>query len=163
ESYFRLLGAIDVETKAEASVARSLLHAVSVYVADDSSSPYGKFLAAQFAKAFTTQGGTVIGTSSVSAQNLTASVDATVSGIVNAGPNLVYFAGSTTFGAGALKAALVARGSSVPMLSSDNVAGDPQYIQQAGAAAVNTYATSPIPDRQALTSLRAQDFISAYT
>jgi branched-chain amino acid transport system substrate-binding protein len=162
ESYFRLLGADDVEAKADASVARSLLHANSAYVVIDSAALYGKPTADYFSQAFTAQGGTVIGTNTLTTQD-SASVNTVVSAIVNSGANFVYFAGIAGGDAGVLKAALAAQGSSVPMLCSSGVAGDPTYQQQAGTAAANTYGTTPIPDRQALTGLHAQEFISAYT
>jgi branched-chain amino acid transport system substrate-binding protein len=161
ESYFRLLGADDVQAQAGASVAYALLHASKAYVVDDSS-VYGTLVATQFARSFMAQGGTVIGTRSVNAQN-SDSINSVATTIVNSNPDVVYFGGSTGGGAGALKAALGAQGSSVPMVSGERVAGDPTYLQQAGAAAGNTYATSSIPDHVALTTLHAQEFISAYT
>jgi branched-chain amino acid transport system substrate-binding protein len=162
ESYFRLLGTDDVEAKADASVARSLLHAASAYVVTDSATSYNTFLANYFSQAFTEQGGAVIGTASVMTQDST-SVNTVVSAIVNSGASFVYFATIAAGDAGVFKAALAAQGSSVPMLCSNAVSGDPTYQQQAGAASANSYATSPFPDRQALTGLHAQDFISAYT
>jgi branched-chain amino acid transport system substrate-binding protein len=58
----------------------------------------------------------------------------------------VFYGGTTSNGAGLLKQQLARAGFSGPFVSGDGIVSDPQYLQDAGSAAENTYATALGPD-----------------
>jgi branched-chain amino acid transport system substrate-binding protein len=156
--YFRTV-ANDVEQgQLAAYVASHTLGARTVVVIDDESD-YGVGLANAFSAAFTSHGGVVTRVSDSTAQF---SFCPAVSTILAANPDLVYYGGITSGGGALLKRCLVADGYTKPLLGGDGIANDPAWLGTAEAGADNTYGTLAAPDVSALTSPRAQAFVSAY-
>lgn len=164
ESYFRLVATDDVQGKVDADIANgsdALLTGVkSAYVVDDNTT-YGKGLAQFFTQQFKSNGGTIVGTASLTTPTQGAS-PALATTIIAAKPDMVFYGGVTSQGGGALKAGLVAKGGNMPMVGGDGIADDPTWLTTTAAAAVNTYGSVAAPDISGLTSSAATKFISDY-
>ena len=159
ENYFRITTTDDVEGAVDAQLALEMA-LKKAYVVDDSQL-YGKNIAAFFAQAFTSHGGTVSGSASIAGTD-TAQLDTLVARMKAANPDVVFYGGQTASGA-ALRAAMASGGSGgVPMLGSSSIANDPLFVQSAGMAAEGTLATVAAPDVSALTSSTAQQFVKDY-
>jgi branched-chain amino acid transport system substrate-binding protein len=159
ESYFRITTTDDVEGAAGAQVALEMAKK-KAYVVDDAQ-PQGKNIAAFFAQAFTSHGGAVSGTASITGTDTT-QINALVASIKAANPDVVYYGGLTATGA-ALRAAMSSGGlAGVPMLGNNGIANDAMFVQSAGAAAEGTLATVAAPDVSALTSPAALQFVKDY-
>ena len=161
EYYFRVCATDNVQGKVDAQIAAGApINAKTAYVIDDSTT-YGKGLANFFTQNFTSNGGTVIGSQSISAAQVS-SLNSLASTIAGKNPDVVFYGGVTSQGGGALKKDLVAAGYNKAMVGGDGIADDPGWLQTAGSAAVNTYGTVAAPDTSSLTSSDAQAFKSAY-
>lgn len=162
EYYFRVCATDDVQGKVDAQIAAGApINAKTAYVVDDSTT-YGKGLANFFTQNFQSGGGTVIGTQSISAAQVS-SLNSLASTIAGKNPDVVFYGGVTSQGGGALKKDLVAANYSKPMVGGDGIADDPAWLQTAGAqAAVGTYGTVAAPDTSSLTTSDAQKFKSDY-
>ena len=163
EYYFRVPATDDVQGKVDAQIAASApINAKTAYVVDDSS-VYGAGLADFFKQNFTSGGGTVAGSHSITASEVS-SLNSLAATIVNAKPDVVFYGGVVSQGGGALKRALVTAGYSGPVVGGDGIAADPSWITTAGASAAgNTYGTVAAPDPASLTTADAAAFKSAYT
>jgi branched-chain amino acid transport system substrate-binding protein len=161
ESYFRLPGTDDVQGKVDADIALAApVSAKSAYVVDDNTT-YGKGLASYFTQEFTSQGGTIVGSTSITPDQVS-NLPQLATTIVGKNPSVVFYGGVTSGGGGALKKDLVDKGGNMPMVGGDGIADDPAWLTTSGAAAVNTFGTVAAPDISGLTSASAQEFISAY-
>ena len=161
EYYFRLPGTDDVQGKVDAEVAaQAPVNAKTVYVVDDDST-YGIGLANYFVTNFQGNGGTILGRSSITAQQAS-SFPSLASTIASKHPDAVFFGGVTSGGGGLLKKDLVAAGYTAPMVGGDGIAEDPAWTQAAGAAASGTYGSVAAPDTSEFTSGRAATFVSDY-
>jgi branched-chain amino acid transport system substrate-binding protein len=160
--YFRLPGTDDVQGKVDADIALAApVSATTAYVVDDSTT-YGKGLATVFTQEFTAKGGTIAGSTSITA-NQVSSLPQLATTIISKNPGVVFYGGVTSGGGAALKKALVEKNGNMPMVGGDGIADDPAFLQTAGAAAaVNTYGTVAAPDISGLTNATAQKFISDY-
>ena len=163
EYYFRTPANDVVQGKVDAQIATSApISAKTAYVIDDSTT-YGAGLASYFTDAFKTDGGTIVGSHSITPQEVSTfnSLAATIKG---ANPGVVFYGGVVSQGGGALKKALVAAGFTGPVVGGDGIAADPSWISTAGASAAgNTVGTVAAPDPGSLTSSDATAFKSAYT
>jgi branched-chain amino acid transport system substrate-binding protein len=159
--YFQT-SANDVEQgQLDAYMAAHVLGAKTAFVVYDNSIDYGADLAQFFTSAFTrTAGHRVV----LYPDNITnmLSLSVVVSAIVAANPDLVFYGGVTPGGGAELKRALVEAGYTKPLLGGDGIANDPAWLAIAGADAADTYGTVAAPDVSALTSRRAQQFVSTY-
>jgi branched-chain amino acid transport system substrate-binding protein len=161
ESYFRLPGTDDVQGKVNADIALAApISATTAFVVDDNTT-YGKGIAKTFTTEFTSKGGTVVGSTSITPDQVS-NLPQLATTIVGKNPAVVYYGGVTSGGGGALKKDLVEKGGNMPMVGGDGIADDPAWLTTAGAAAVNTYGTVAAPDISGLTSATAQSFITAY-
>lgn len=159
--YFRIPANDVAQGKADATVALSpQVKGTSAYVIDDNTT-YGKGLADYFTQAYQAGGGQVKGRQSVTPQQVS-SFPQLATTIKNSGAAIVYYAGVTSQGGGALKKDLVAAGYNGYMVGGDGIAQDPGWLTTAGSAAVGTIATIAAPDTSALNNSAAQAFISAY-
>jgi branched-chain amino acid transport system substrate-binding protein len=136
------------------------LAAHAVFIVDDGSLS-GKTLAAAFSQELHARQGTVAGQSSI-ALTTPDSAQAAVSAIIEANPDLVFFAGGTTTGA-ELRATLSLTGApGLVILTAGPIADHPGWASAVGmpAAAANTTALLPAQDLSALSG--AKDFVAAY-
>ncbi|HEY1390286.1 MAG TPA: branched-chain amino acid ABC transporter substrate-binding protein [Ktedonobacterales bacterium] len=161
ESYFRLPGTDDIQGKVDADIALAApVSATTAYVIDDNTT-YGKGLAKVFTTEFTSHGGSIVGSTSITPDQVS-NLPQLATTIVSKNPTAVFYGGVTSGGGGALKKDLVEKGGNMPMVGGDGIADDPAWITTAGSAAVNTYGTVAAPDISGLTSATAQSFITAY-
>ena len=161
EYYFRIPGNDVVQGKVDAQVAQSApINAKACYVVDDDST-YGKGLAKYFTATFTGNGGTVAGTASITAAQIS-SLPSLAATIKSKNPDCVFYGGVTSGGGGALKKDLVSAGYNGPMVGGDGIADDPAFLTAAGSAAVNTYGSVAAPDTSQFTSGAAAKFVSDY-
>lgn len=162
EWYFRTPATDDVQGKVNAEMALGApINAKAAFVIDDSTT-YGAGLADFFKTNFTSGGGTVVGSHSITPQEVS-SFNSLAATIVAAKPDVVYYGGVVSQGGGALKKALVAAGFNGPVVGGDGIADDPSWITTAGASAAgNTYGTVAAPDPSSLTSADAATFKTAY-
>jgi len=161
EAYFRLAGTDDVQGKVDADIALAApLSATTAYVIDDNTT-YGKGLAKVFTTEFTSHGGSIVGSTSITPDQVS-NLPQLATTIVSKNPGVVFYGGVTSGGGGALKKDLVEKGGNMPMVGGDGIADDPAWLTTAGSAAVNTYGTVAAPDISGLTSASAQTFITAY-
>ncbi len=161
ESYFRLPGTDDIQGKVDADIALAApVSATTAYVIDDNTT-YGKGLAKVFTTEFTSHGGSIVGSTSITPDQVS-NLPQLATTIVSKSPTVVFYGGVTSGGGGALKKDLVEKGGNMPMVGGDGIADDPAWITTAGSAAVNTYGTVAAPDITGLTSASAQSFITAY-
>ena len=153
---FRVCTTDAVQGPAAADYATKLLGLKKAYVVDDST-PYGEGLAAEFAKQFAANGGTVVGTAKTTDKDT--DFNALVTKMKGAGPDIIYYGG--IYNAGALLAKQSKDGGlSAPLMGGDGLY-DPEFVKLAGAtAAEGDFATSvglPIDKLP-----KGQDFKAAY-
>jgi len=161
EYYFRLPGTDDVQGKVDAQIAAAApVNAKSVYVVDDNST-YGIGLANYFTTNFQSGGGSILGRSSITAQQAS-SFPSLAASITSKHPDAVFFGGVTSGGGGLLKKALAAAGYTGPMVGGDGIAEDPAWLTAAGSAANGTYGTVMAPDTSQFTQGPAATFLSQY-
>ncbi|HEV7126944.1 MAG TPA: branched-chain amino acid ABC transporter substrate-binding protein [Ktedonobacterales bacterium] len=159
-TFFRLTAPDDVQAIAEVRLATAAgeRHA---YLVDDAST-FGITMAAFFSQAFLAQGGVIAGHASLAATTPAALQTVVDSLRASSAPDVIFYAGQSPTG-GALRAALTASGlAALPLIGTSGIAGDPAFIQAAGAAAAGTQATLATPDLSALTSEAASQFTTAY-
>lgn len=161
EYYFRLCGTDDVQGKVDAQIAHDApVNGTTAYVVDDSTT-YGKGLATVFTQNFQALGGTIVGSTSIT-PNQVSNLPQLATTIISKNPNVVFYGGVTSGGGGALKKDLVEKNGNMPMVGGDGIADDPAWLTTAGAAAANTYGTVAAPDISGLQSGVASKFISDY-
>ncbi len=163
EYYFRVPATDDVQGKVDAQIALAApINAKTAYVVDDSTT-YGAGLADFFKQNFTSGGGTVVGTHSITSSEIS-SLNSLAASIASANPDVVFYGGVTSQGGGVLKKDLVAAGYSKPLVGGDGIADDPSWITTASASAAgNTYGTVAAPDPASLTTSDAAKFKSDFT
>lgn len=156
ENYFRVCTIDSVQGPAAADYAYNVAGAKTAYVVDDST-VYGEGLAAEWAKQFQANGGTVAGTEKTGDKDT--DFKALVSKIKAANVDIVYYGGIYNSGA-LLSKQMKEGGVAVPMMSGDGCY-DPEYIKLAGAAnAEGDFCSSigfPVDKLP-----KAQDFKAAY-
>jgi branched-chain amino acid transport system substrate-binding protein len=158
--FFRTIANDAEQGQLAAYVVAHVLGARTAFVTDDNTT-YGVTLANSFAHAFAGTAGQRVVSYTPFPGNMF-SVSPLVDGILALHPDLVFYGGVTSGGGAALKRALVEAGYTKPLLGGDGIANDPAWLTSAGYGAANTYGTVAAPDVSALTSRRAQQFVSAY-
>ncbi|MGB4593636.1 MAG: branched-chain amino acid ABC transporter substrate-binding protein [Coriobacteriia bacterium] len=129
KNYFRVCTVDSVQGPAAADYAYKVAGKKVAYVVDDST-VYGEGLAAEWAKQFAANGGTVAGTEKTGDKDT--DFKALVSKIKAANVDIVYYGGIYNSGA-LLSKQLKEGGVAVPMMSGDGCY-DAEYIKLAGAA-----------------------------
>ncbi len=164
-AFFRLAPTDDVlgKSAADLAVAPTASHGLaahSVFLVDDATAS-GKAATAAFAKELKAKGGAVAGQ-----QSLTTGVNdngqLVVNAIVEAFPDLVFYAGGLTAGA-ELRSTLSLSGSpQTPILAAGPVADNPGWSDAVGQALISTHTTGVLPasDLDHLDS--AKSFVSAW-
>ncbi|MGE5335617.1 MAG: branched-chain amino acid ABC transporter substrate-binding protein [Nitrososphaerota archaeon] len=161
EYYFRLCGTDDVQGKVDAQIAHDApVNGTTAYVVDDSTT-YGKGLATVFTQNFQALGGTIVGSTSIT-PNQVSNLPQLATTIISKNPSVVFYGGVTSGGGGALKKDLVEKNGNMPLVGGDGIADDPAWLTTAGAAAVNSYGTVAAPDISGLQGGVASKFISDY-
>jgi branched-chain amino acid transport system substrate-binding protein len=161
EAYFRLPGNDVVQGKVDAEVAAAApISCTNAYGVDDDTT-YGIGLWNYTQSTFTSNGGKVVGHSSIQATQASSfpSLAATIKGT---NPDCVFLDGVTSGGLGILWKDLVNAGFKGPAVGGDGIAEDPAWLTTAGSAAGNTYGSVAAPDTSQLTSGVAASFVSAY-
>jgi branched-chain amino acid transport system substrate-binding protein len=136
-TYFRVCATDDIQGPVAADYAYDKLGKKKVYILDDTES-YGKGLADQFEKEFKAKGGTVLGHDGVPKN--TTDYSSILTKAAAAGPDLLYFGGTTATGIPIARKQMKAAGLDIPLMGGDGIQED-QYLKTAGADADNTYAT----------------------
>ncbi len=153
---FRVCTTDAVQGPAAADYATKLLGFKTAYVVDDST-PYGEGLAAEFAKQFAANGGTVIATAKTSDKDT--DFNALVTKMKATNPDVIYYGGIYTAGALLAKQAKEG-GMAAPLMGGDGLY-DAEFVKLAGeAAAEGCFATSvglPIDKLP-----KGQEFSAAY-
>ena len=153
---FRVCTTDAVQGPAAADYATKLLSFKTAYVVDDST-PYGEGLAAEFAKQFAANGGTVIDTAKTSDKDT--DFNALVTKMKATSPDLIYYGG--IYNAGALLAKQSKEAGMKSALMGGDGLYDAEFVKLAGeAAAEGDFATSvglPIDKLP-----KGQDFSAAY-
>lgn len=161
-AYFRICGTDDVQGKVDAQIAYGdPVNARKVVTVDDNTT-YGIGLANFFDQDFKADGGTILGSRLQLTSNDVAKVGSLADQIKALGPDAVFFGGVAGQGAGALKKQLAAKGFNKPLVGGDGIATDVSYLNNAGDAGVDTYATTAAPGLSKLTSAAATKFQSDY-
>jgi branched-chain amino acid transport system substrate-binding protein len=165
EAYFRLPGNDVVQGNVDALLALgtlrgSPLSCKTAYFVDDDST-YGIGLANYTIDSFTTYGGKDLGRSSTQSTQV-GSLSSLAGSIASTNPDCVFLDGVTSGGLGLLKQDLVTAGYGGPAIGGDGIAQDPAWLQAAGSAAVNSYASAMAADIETFTSGAGAAFIRDY-
>jgi branched-chain amino acid transport system substrate-binding protein len=164
-SFFRLTADDNAIAAAAADLALASpqahgLGSHSVYVVDDGS-PSGKAQSAAFQAELKTGHGTVAGSRSVALGD-EISMQTTVSAIVEASPDSVYFAGDPAAAADLRRTLTQTGAPQLVLLTAGAAADDPAWSDTVGAPVLSGYTVGLLPT-QALTKLAgAQAFQTAY-
>jgi len=154
--FFRTVLRDDLQGSADADYAYHHLHARRAYVIDDNES-YGLGIADVFARAFAHDGGTVLERS-----HLTAGQQDFMPLLTRAQgmhPDLVYFGGVVSSGAGLLRRQMVKLGMTSTFMGGDGIKED-GFILSGGAAANGAYCSDGAPDLDAMPE--ASQFLKDY-
>lgn len=137
------------------------LGAHSVFVVTDGS-PSGGAMAAAFNQELKGKRGSVAGQRNITPGDVI-NVQAAVSAIVAAQPDLVFYAGGVQGGAEVRGTLSLTGVPGLPLLAAGAMGGDPDWVTQVGVApaAANTTALLPARDLSALPG--AKSFVTAYT
>lgn len=136
-TYFRVAATDDIQGPAGADYAYDKLNLKKVYLLDDTES-YGKGIADNFGKEFTKKGGTVLGHEGV--PKGTTDYSSILTKIAAAGPDLVFYGGTSSNNIPLARKQMQASGLTVPLMGGDGIV-DEQYNKVAGDAAVGSYGT----------------------
>lgn len=134
----------------------------SVFMVDDGSAS-GMATGAAFTQELAGKGASLAGKATI-ALDKPDSAQAAVTAIIQANPNLVFYAGGMATGA-ALRSTLSLTGApDLPILTTGPIANDRGWSTAVGGspAAANTAALLPAPDLSTLTSATAKAFTAAY-
>jgi branched-chain amino acid transport system substrate-binding protein len=163
-AFFRLPPTDDIAGKVAADLAMAPqskgLAAHAVYILDDGTAS-GKALAAAFKQELQANRGTVVGQESLT-MGPSDNSQSIVSAIVEANPDIVYFAGG--IGAGAeLRSSLSLSGApQLTMLASGPIADDPAWGTAVGLPAASAYTTGILPAQDLSKLPNTQDFVTAF-
>jgi branched-chain amino acid transport system substrate-binding protein len=164
-AFFRLPPTDDIAGKVAADLAlapqQSMgLAAHAVFIVDDGT-PSGKALAAAFKQELQANQGTVVGQESLT-MGVSDNSQPIVSAIVEANPDIVYFAGG--IGAGAkLRSTLSLSGApQLTILASGPIADDPTWGTAVGLPAASADTTGILPAQDLSKLPNTQDFVTAF-
>ena len=148
---------------ADLAVAPAQAHglaAQSVFIVDDGSLS-GKALAAAFAREITAKNGAVAGQKSL-VIDAPDTVQSVVTAIIEAQPDVVFFAGDTAAGA-ELRSTLSLTGApQLVILTAGPIADDPTWSAAVGVVAASGYTTAILPAQDLSALANAKRFVAAY-
>jgi branched-chain amino acid transport system substrate-binding protein len=169
KAFFRLTQTDNAAGKAAAdlAVAPASTHGLSahaVFVVDDGSSS-GKALAAAFIQQLKAKHGSIAGQQSMivgAPVNVLGSAQSVVTTIIEASPDIVFYAGDIPGGA-ELRSTLTLTGApQLPILAAGPLADDPAWSTTMGAAAASNFTTALLPAQDLSTLPKAKSFVAAY-
>jgi len=143
-NYVRVATTDDVQGPAGAQYAYNDLGARNALIIDDTET-FGKGVADQFEKEFTSLGGTVV--DRVGAPGSTTDYTSILTAAKSKNPDVVYFGGVTTTGGGVLRKQMAQAGmGDLPYVGPDGIVDgsgttDGSFVNIAGEAAANSYGT----------------------
>jgi branched-chain amino acid transport system substrate-binding protein len=163
-TYFRVIATDLQQSEILAHIGTKVLNLKKAYVIDDQEA-YGRGLALLFAKFFTQDGGTVVGTASLPGATKTFATQMSVAQAK--GADLIFFGGTTGNGCGLVRRDMASAGLNLPLLGGDGCQ-DTKFIKDANSgskatAAEGSQATSA-PDVSKLSSSATffQQYAAAY-
>ncbi len=164
-SFFRMTADDNAAAAAAADLALAStqangLGAHSVYVVDDGSLS-GKAQSAAFQAELKAGHGSVAGSSSVTLGDAI-STQTTVSAIIEADPDCVFFAGDLQAAADLRRTLTQTGAQQVVILTAGAVANDPGWGDAVGAADLSAYTTGLLPAQDLSKLTGAQSFVNAY-
>jgi branched-chain amino acid transport system substrate-binding protein len=155
-AYFRVCTNDTNQGGALAQFAKKL-HYAKAFIIDDNET-YGKGLADSFEAHFTKAGGTALGHEHITANQQ--DFKALLTKIKSAGPDMVFFGGTTSTGGGLIRRQMGDVGmAKVGYMGGDGIS-DPEFISTAGSMADGAYFSVAAPDATKL--FTAKSFVSAY-
>ncbi len=155
-TYFRVCTTDDIQGPVGADYAYDKLGAKKVYILDDTET-YGKGLADQFEKEFKAKGGTVLGHDGV--PKGTTDYSSILTKIASAGPDLLYYGGTSSNNIPLARKQMKAAGLDIPLMGGDGIV-DAEYVNVAAADAEGSYGTVAAVNAATLPS--AQKFLTDY-
>ncbi len=136
------------------------LAAGSIFIVDDGALE-GKALAAIFAREISARHGTIAGQQSI-VVDAPDSMQSTVTAIIEAHPDVVFFAGATAVGA-QLRSTLSLTGApQLVILTAGPIANDPGWSTAVGVAAAAAFTTAILPAQDLAALVSAKRFVAAY-
>ncbi|MDQ3927576.1 MAG: branched-chain amino acid ABC transporter substrate-binding protein [Chloroflexota bacterium] len=155
-TYFRVAATDDIQGPAAADYAYTELGLKKVYVLDDTET-YGKGIADNFAKRFQELGGTVLGHDGV--PKGTTDFSSIMTKVAAAGPDVVYYGGTSSNNIPLARKAMKASGLDVPLMGGDGIQ-DAEFLNVAGEDAIGSYSTVAAVNVETLEE--AKQFIADY-
>jgi branched-chain amino acid transport system substrate-binding protein len=155
-TYFRVCTTDDRQGAAGATFARKL-NLKKAFLIDDNET-YGKGLADVFETEFKKQGGAVLGHEHITKGQQ--DFKALLTKIHSAGPDMIFFGGTTASGGGLVRKQMADVGMrDIKYVGGDGIS-DEEYVKETGDMANNSYYTVAAPETSKLASAKA--FIAAY-
>lgn len=155
-TYFRTAATDDIQGPASADYAYNELKLTKAYVLDDTET-YGKGIADNFAKRFEELGGTVLGHDGV--PKGTTDFSSIMTKVAAAGPDVVFYGGTSSNNIPLARKAMKASGLDVPLMGGDGIQ-DAEFLNVAGEDAVGSYSTVAAVNVETLDE--AKQFIADY-
>ncbi|MDQ5825957.1 MAG: branched-chain amino acid ABC transporter substrate-binding protein [Chloroflexota bacterium] len=155
-TYFRVAATDDIQGPAAADYAYNELKLTKVYVLDDTET-YGKGIADNFKRRFEELGGTVLGHDGV--PKGTTDFSSIMTKVAAAGPDLVYYGGTSSNNIPLARKAMKSSGLDVPLMGGDGIQ-DAEFLNVAGEDAVGSYSTVAAVNVETLDE--AKQFIEDY-
>lgn len=164
-SFFRLTADDSAAATAAARLALAPpaahgLGARTAFIVADGS-PSGKAQAAAFQAAFTTSHGIIVGSRRVT-QDDEISMQSAVSAVIEANPDMVFFAGDPTVGADLRRTLTQTGAPQLGLLVVGSAADDPAWSDNVGGAILSGNTTGLLPARDLTQLPSASDFVQAY-
>ncbi len=155
-TYFRVAATDDIQGPAAADYAYTELKLTKVYVLDDTET-YGKGIADNFKRRFEELGGTVLGHDGV--PKGTTDFSSIMTKVAAAGPDLVYYGGTSSNNIPLARKAMKSAGLDVPLMGGDGIQ-DAEFLNVAGEDAIGSYSTVAAVNVETLDE--AKQFIEDY-
>jgi branched-chain amino acid transport system substrate-binding protein len=164
-AFFRLPPTDDIAGKVAADLALAPqqsagLAAHAVFIVDDGTAS-GKALAAAFKQELQANQGTVVGQASLTI-GASDNTQSTVSAIVEANPDIVYFAGGIGPGAELRSSLSLSGAPQLTILASGPIADDPTWGTAVGLSVASAYTTGILPAQDLSKLPGSQDFVTAF-
>jgi len=128
-TYFRVIASDVQQGDILGYIAAKVVNGTKAYVIDDQEA-YGRGLALLFTKAYTADGGTVVGTASLPGSTTTFATQ--MSDAQSKGANLIFFGGTSGNGCGLVRRDMASAGLNLPILGGDGCQ-DTKYITDANS------------------------------
>lgn len=155
-TYFRVCTTDDIQGPVAADYMYDKLNARKIYILDDTET-YGKGIADNVAKEFTTKGGTVLGHEGVPKN--TQDFRTILTKVAGTSPDALFYGGTTSNGLALARKQMKDAGLNIPFMGGDGIQ-EKSFTDLAGASGDGSYAT--VAAVNAATLPEAKDFLAAY-